>query len=317
MSDGTAVTAGGRATHQPDALEPTRDLRATLPDLLDALLDKGVYLGLDLIITVADIPLIGVNLRAAIAGMETMLEHGMMRNWDEQTRAWVRQSLARRVPLDDDEDVVARMAGGHRQEGETVTWRPGTVYLTTRRLMVWRADPRELLWQARLDQISEVGLKTERTIGGEDRSRVAITTAAGTTVLSAAVPDRLEALLREHTAAARTSEPQERTLPLLEGHVWYLEGLAGGSVWRGGAGVLDRSEGLSWKGGLDTRPAVRMKPEQIRSVDVVRARTPVGSEAIVVDDGVRTVQLATDQTARWAAALRAVGGVRSIEGGGA
>jgi hypothetical protein len=311
MTDGAALTAPGAGTDQPAALEPTRDLRATLPDLLDALLDKGVYLDLDLIITVADIPLIGVNLRAMIAGMETMLEHGMMRAWDEQTREWVRRSLARRVPLDDDEDVVARMAGGHRQE-EPAVWRPGTVYLTTRRIMVWRNDPRELLWQARLDEITGAALKTEQSIGGEDRSRLTVTTAAGTTVLSAAAPERLEALLQEQVAEAKGSGTGERPAPLLEGPLWYLEGLAGGSVWRGGSGVLDSAGNLTWKGVRDSRPALRLTPGQILSVDVVPGRTPLGRESIVVDDGTRAVRLATDDTARWATALTEVASRRTL-----
>jgi len=56
-------------------MEPTRDLHATLTDLLDRVLDKGVIINADVIITVSGIPLIAVNLRAAIAGMETMLEY--------------------------------------------------------------------------------------------------------------------------------------------------------------------------------------------------------------------------------------------------
>ena len=40
----------------------------------------------DIIISVADIPLIGVNLRAALAGMETMLEYGVMEEWDKTLR---------------------------------------------------------------------------------------------------------------------------------------------------------------------------------------------------------------------------------------
>lgn len=67
-------------------MEPTNDLRATLPDLLDALFDKGAYLDIDLVITVAEVPLIGVSLRAAVAGVETMLEYGMLQGWDEQIR---------------------------------------------------------------------------------------------------------------------------------------------------------------------------------------------------------------------------------------
>ncbi len=318
MAESTAATAPARAPGRSSAMEPTRDLRATLPDLLDVLLDKGVYLDLDLIVTVADIPLIGVNLRAAIAGIETMLEHGMMRRWDEQTREWVRRSLARRVPLEADEDVVARTAGGHRQEEPYVTWRPGTVYLTSRRLMVWRAEPRELLWQVSLDQVTDVALRSERSVGGEDRDRLAVTTSAGTTLISVSAPARFESLVREQVAAlgqAQRTEGGSKAGPLLQARLWYLEDLASGSVWRGGTGVLDRTEGLTWKGVRDARPAVRLRPHDIRSVERVQGRTPVGREMLDVGGGAGSVRLATEDTGRWAAALRDVAGLST--GGGA
>jgi len=50
-------------------MEPSRDTHATLVDLLDRILDKGLVINADIIISVAGIPLIGVNLRAALAGM--------------------------------------------------------------------------------------------------------------------------------------------------------------------------------------------------------------------------------------------------------
>ncbi|MEW6458260.1 gas vesicle protein [Candidatus Desulforudis audaxviator] len=69
-------------------LEPTRIREATLNDLIDRILEKGLLLNADLIIGVAGIPLLGVNLRLALAGMSTMLRYGFMRDWDEATRAW-------------------------------------------------------------------------------------------------------------------------------------------------------------------------------------------------------------------------------------
>ena len=69
-------------------MEPTRNSHATLVDLLDRVLDKGLVINADLIISLAGVPLIGVNLRAALAGMETMLEYGLMKEWDARTRAW-------------------------------------------------------------------------------------------------------------------------------------------------------------------------------------------------------------------------------------
>lgn len=68
-------------------MEPTLDTQHTLTDLLDRLLDKGVVIQADVIISVAGIPLIGINLRAALAGMETMLQYGVMREWDQEVRS--------------------------------------------------------------------------------------------------------------------------------------------------------------------------------------------------------------------------------------
>lgn len=68
-------------------MEPTRERDATLVDLLDRALDKGLIINADIIISLAGIPLIGVNLMAMIAGMETMLEYGMMEDWDAAQRA--------------------------------------------------------------------------------------------------------------------------------------------------------------------------------------------------------------------------------------
>jgi len=68
-------------------MEPTRNSHATLVDLLDRVLDKGLVINADIIISLAGVPLIGVNLRAALAGMETMLEYGLMKEWDARIRA--------------------------------------------------------------------------------------------------------------------------------------------------------------------------------------------------------------------------------------
>lgn len=65
-----------------------RPKSATLVDLLDRVLDQGLVIQADLVICMAGIPLIGVNLRAALAGMQTMLDYGLLEGWDERTRAF-------------------------------------------------------------------------------------------------------------------------------------------------------------------------------------------------------------------------------------
>src|SRR5699024_12284013 len=83
------------------------------------------YLMIVLIIAVAAVPPLGRNSGASIARMETMLEYGMMRDWDEQTRARVRHSVARNFPLAAHEEIIAKMAGGHLQRDFSTVWRPG------------------------------------------------------------------------------------------------------------------------------------------------------------------------------------------------
>lgn len=50
-------------------------------ELIDRALNKGILLNADLIITVADIPLLAANLRLALASVETMLKYGVMNDW--------------------------------------------------------------------------------------------------------------------------------------------------------------------------------------------------------------------------------------------
>lgn len=70
-------------------MQPTRDDDAIV-DLLDVILEKGAIVEADVIITVADIPLVGLKLRAALAGMTTMVEYGIFEDWDAAQRRLAR-----------------------------------------------------------------------------------------------------------------------------------------------------------------------------------------------------------------------------------
>ncbi|GEM_PF-2950062 len=56
----------------------TNNTTTGIVELIDRTLNKGVILNADLIITVADVPLLAANLRLALASVETMLKYGMM-----------------------------------------------------------------------------------------------------------------------------------------------------------------------------------------------------------------------------------------------
>ncbi|MBI4336432.1 MAG: gas vesicle protein [Chloroflexi bacterium] len=72
--------------------------QATLVDLLDRVLERGLVLDADIVICLAGVPLIGLRLRAALAGMETMTKYGLMQDWDREVRAGA-QSLQKGAAL--------------------------------------------------------------------------------------------------------------------------------------------------------------------------------------------------------------------------
>ena len=69
-------------------MKPTKERDHAIVDLVDVLLREGAILQADVLVTVADVPLIGVNLRAAIAGMHTMREYGFFEDWDAVQRQY-------------------------------------------------------------------------------------------------------------------------------------------------------------------------------------------------------------------------------------
>ncbi|WP_049934347.1 gas vesicle protein GvpM [Haloplanus natans] len=67
-------------------MEPTKTETHALVEFIDVLLRDGAVVQADIVVTVADVPLIGISLRAAIAGMATMTEYGLFENWDRSRR---------------------------------------------------------------------------------------------------------------------------------------------------------------------------------------------------------------------------------------
>ena len=58
-------------------LQPTRDGGATLADLIDRVLDKGLVINADIQVSVAGAELLGLKIRAALASFETAARYGL------------------------------------------------------------------------------------------------------------------------------------------------------------------------------------------------------------------------------------------------
>ena len=274
-------------------MQATRAPEATLNDLLDRLLDKGLMLNADLIISVAGIPLLGANLKLALAGMETMLEYGIMQDWDEAQRAVARKGIKKDKPaLLENEEIILSMFGTYwHSKGIYHNWRPGHFYVTNKRLLLFRRMPPELLFETPFERVKGMALKKTKHLASEEREElhlllegdeVARLHAMDTAALKNAVEERLKIrgiALEENPTFPILSEvagtflcPEEEITHT--GRVWHLMTLpAPGGVmsetWKPGYLYLtDRR--LCWWYDFDGRLAFQTPLDHIVHVMVER-----------------------------------------------
>jgi len=237
-------------------MEPIRKAHATLVDLLDRVLDKGLVINADIIISVAGIPLIGVNLRAALAGMETMLKYGVMQAWDEKTRVWEREHRKRQeVSLLNEEEVNLKIFGSYYySKGIYAAWRSGYFYLTNKRLLLWNRDFDEIIFQVPLDRIKGLVIISEKHFTEEDKEILyLIGQDDKVDRLHAIKTNRLKEAIEQSLKAMGLSVEENPVLPkfeegpidfLMEGEkvthrekkIWHLVSAQGilGETWRPG-----------------------------------------------------------------------------------
>lgn len=151
-------------------MQPSRD--GALVDLIDRILVKGIILNADIIISVSGVPLIGINLKAAIAGLTTMIDYGMMGTWDEQIRRTVLAESSEEAPLFENEKIILKTFASYFCQKKSVsgTWRPGYLYVTNKRFFLFRKKPTELLFETSICKIKGLSTITEETV--EDGSGV-------------------------------------------------------------------------------------------------------------------------------------------------
>ena len=269
-------------------LKPIRERGGALNDLLERLLNKGVVVDLDLVIGVAGIPLIGVSLRAAVAAIETMIEYGFMQAWDDDTRRYAERELQRKkIDYAPGEVATLEMFGSHWYADRIYrAWRPGRLYLTDRRLILYRKSPAEVLFETPLSSIRGMAIAESVHFNGrvtpllhlalESEEQVSIY-AEDLPALEAALHDRLQELGVHLTETVNTCERDADVREAFPDHRL----LADGRMWReapGGVGqeavmwqagwLYLTSEGLVWWSESERRTLVRIPVADIITVGV-------------------------------------------------
>jgi gas vesicle structural protein len=84
-------------------LRPERDTAGTLVHVVETLLDKGLVLNADILVSVAGVELLGIRLRAALASFETAAKYGLEfpAGTDRTTLAWCGWRSARALALEE------------------------------------------------------------------------------------------------------------------------------------------------------------------------------------------------------------------------
>lgn len=171
----------------------TREGETGLVDLLDRVLHKGLVLNADVIITVSGIPLIGLNLKAVLASVDTMIEHGIWVDWDKALRAVAMEEERRKerettLFLRGETPLFRSSCSCWQNDGIVRSWRHATVYLTETRIVVNRKEPLEILWEAFLDQVTGCSIGETETVSGKEARYFHLLTHHGK-ALSLLLPD--------------------------------------------------------------------------------------------------------------------------------
>jgi len=314
-------------------MEPTRNSHATLVDLLDRVLDKGLVIHADLIISVAGVPLIGVNLRAALAGMETMLKYGVMKDWDERTRAWESEHRKRKeISVVSGEEIILDMLGSYYySEGIYTAWRMGRIYLTGKRLILYHPSFEEVLFETPLEKIKGAALETEKYFTGKERANLCLLLKSGDVVrlhaldtlkLKEALEQRMSTLglgweempslaVHDEGSAGFLGQGEE---VICSGKMWYLTSARGimTESWKPGHLYLTNKR-LCWWYDFEGRVGFEIPLDRIvgSTVGTRNLRpTPKNSKVLDViyhnDLGKQVASFAGDELWQWEKALNQI-----------
>lgn len=93
------------------ALEATKEMSKSdggLPAAIDRILEKGLVINADITVSVADVELLGIKVRAALASFETAAEYGLEfpSGTNTETRSWKEASQGKETCPQCGKDVL-------------------------------------------------------------------------------------------------------------------------------------------------------------------------------------------------------------------
>lgn len=298
-------------------MEPVIDTKAGMGDLLERLLDRGVFVKLDLIISVAGIPLIGLSLHAALASIETMNTYGMFGDWDKSSRAQalLDQGPAQLSLADGENTVIEQFAMVRTQEGIISAWRPGRSYLTNSRLLLVRNNPNEVLVDLAFQDVVAIG-SFDIVEAGVTIEVLCLADVSGALVLvRTSEPEIFRTVLDDLLRRASVQVTQIDSADLhaafpdvsAESQLWHESNGEGG--WRPGWGTISNGFFSFWSD-FERRRIVEVDMTELEDVTVERRflSGPLGEcdvLCLVHREGHRELAFVGKDVHQWASSIRA------------
>jgi len=122
-----------------------------LTDTLDVILTEGTVIDGGILLSLAGVTLAGINLKAALAGGVTMLEHNIM----DDREVLLQKKREYKVPLRDDDGVIASIFGSYYLDRPSVhpRWQLGRFYITDKRLFFFKPYQEKITFESPLEDI--------------------------------------------------------------------------------------------------------------------------------------------------------------------
>lgn len=181
--------------------------------------------------------------------------------------------MSRDISLEPGETVRARMLASVEEGHPYRAWRPGLLYVTDRRLLLFRREPRAILLDLPLIALTRVTTELHEAVGDGMKRLIVLETSGGRYRLLTPQPEAVLELLRGECFEG-PSPPQR--VPALTGRLWYHEPRSIGGVWRPGVAKLDGNV-LTWRASLDERPMVRLALGDLRAFSLENTHPVVGA----------------------------------------
>jgi len=142
-----------------DDFERHKHRTEPLTETLDVILTEGTVIDGGILLSVAGVTLAGINLRAALAGGVTMLEHNVM----DDREVLLGKKREYKVPLRDDDGMITSIFGSYYLNKPSIQprWQLGRFYITDKRVFFFKPYQEKITFDVPLERIHGWSIRSD------------------------------------------------------------------------------------------------------------------------------------------------------------